>query len=190
MKRAVVVASLLAISLAGISLSEAAVIKKWSFEPAVHFGFIQTDADMRIDSSTISGGSLALSIFPSFQVEVIADSFDAEWERSPYDDSNFKNDYKGLRLIGTFRAQDDVRTMPYIVAGAGIVETTFDRGGDLRTLEDDATYGEIGFGVRAFLWRTVNVRGEVALKQSRTVEVTQSNVAFTVYLSAFFFGAE
>ncbi len=198
MKRGVVVASLLAVLLAGVSHSDAAVVKKWSFEPAVHFGALQSDKDLNIESATIAGGSLALSVFPSFQVEVFADSFEAEMESSPFDDSNYKNEYRGLRLIGTFRAQDDVRVMPYVVAGAGLVDTEIDRGGGRRIIEDDGGYGEIGLGARIFLWKTLSLRGEVALRQSRTKavphervrDVTQSNVAFTVYLSAFFFGSE
>lgn len=198
MKRGVVVASLLAVLLAGVSLSEAAVVKKWSFEPAVHYGVVQSDKDMNIGSATLIGGSLAFSIFPSFQVEVFADSFEAELESSSFDDSEYTNEYRGLRLIGTFRAQEDVRVMPYIAAGAGYVDTEIDRGGGRRILEDDGGYGELGVGVRAFLWKTLNVRGELALRQSRTLaipreqtrEVTQSNIFFTVYLSAFFFGSE
>lgn len=198
MKRGVVVASLLAVLLAGVSFSDAAVIKKWSFEPAVHFGALQSDKDINIASATIAGGSLALSIFPSFQVEVFADSFEAELDSSPFDDSNYKNDYRGLRLIGTFRAQEDVRVMPYIAAGAGLVDTELDRGDGRKIIKDDGGFGEVGLGARIFLWKTLTLRGEVSLRQSRTKaypherirDVTQSNVAFAVYLSAFFFGSE
>lgn len=190
MKRAVIVASLLALALAGIQSSEAAVIKKWSVEPAIRASLYTTDADLAIEDTSSFGGSLAFSVLPAFQVELLADEFDAESEDIDKDDTEYKNKYKGIRALGTFLAQEDVRVMPYVGAGYGKVETTFDKGGGRPVLEDDSsTYGEFVLGARVFVWKTLNLRGEFSLKQHRSLDQTQTNTAFSIYLSTFFFGA-
>jgi opacity protein-like surface antigen len=191
MKRCLVVAVLLAIALAGIQSPEAAVIKKWSVEPAVRGSFYTTDKDLAVDNDTTFSGSLAFSVLPSFQVELFADELNAESLEIEREDTEFTNEYQGIRLIGTLRAQEDERVLPFVGAGYGKVKTTFDRGGDKVLLEDDSSpYFEFTLGARVFVWKSMNIRGEFSLKQHRSLERTQTNTAFSIYLSAFLFGSK
>jgi hypothetical protein len=202
MKRGVIVACLCMLTISGVSVSEAA-IRQWSFEPSVYGGFVMADADLMVDNDSTLGVRLALSVLPAFQIEAFADSYETKRADSNRSGTSFKEDYVGLRLFGTFLAKEDGRVKPFISVGAGTVNTEFDKLGDTTIAnpdpngpvrirpdpeKDEATFGEFALGARIFLWRTFNIRPELALRQTRTVGVTHTNVQFTLSVSAFFFG--
>jgi len=187
MKRGVLVACAVAVLLGGLSSSEAA-IRRWSGEVGIHGGYEKMDADLEVKDDWIYGATLGLSVFPAFQVEAIFATVSTESAKSAYEGSDFSLDFTGLRLVGTFRAGEDSKVKPYVVAGGGTVKNTFDKGGTRPVDDDNAAYGEIGVGVRYFLWKDLDLRGEAGLRHLRTLGVTQSDFHFTVGVSFFFLG--
>lgn len=188
MKRAVVLAAVATVLFAAALPAQAGVIKKWSVGVGVHGGLEKVDGDTKWDDTLITGAQLGLAITPGFQVELLYASFTTE---DPGNDStgDITNDYTGLRFVGTFFAQEDTSVLPYVAAGVGTVETEieFDKAD---SVTDEATYGELSFGARVFVWKDLQVRGEVGFRQARTVEVTQTNAHVTVGVSYFFGGVE
>jgi len=183
MKRGVVLACALASLAFGASTSEAAAIRKWSVEAGVAGGYNKVDADAELQDSSISGIRVGLAIAPSFSVEAFIDSTSTESAQQVFAGSDFSQDSIGLRLIGTFRSTEDVKAMPYIVAGGGQIKTDFDPGTGAALESDEASFGEIGGGVRYFVWKGFSVRGEFAIRQYRTLDVTHADSLFTVGLS-------
>lgn len=195
MKRAAVLLFVAALVLAGISPANAEAIRKWSVEPAIHGGFVSLDADLKADDTTFTGASLSLTVHPAFQVEAISTTFSTESSLGA-SGNDYKQEMVGLRLIGTFLADQDVRTMPYIAAGGGKIKSTGDPGGNAtKTFEEEASYAEVAFGARVFVWKGFNVRPELGLQHSRTIDEigrdrTHTNFHFTVGLSWFLFGSK
>lgn len=194
MKRAAVLLFVAALVLAGITPADAA-IRKWSVEPAIHGGFVQTDSDLKADDTTFTGATLGLSVMPSFQVEVTSTTFSTESPSLGQSGNEYKQEMIGLRLVGTFLADQDVRSAPYIAAGGGKIKSTADPGGNKSTFEEEASYAEIAFGARIFVWKGFNVRPELGLQHARTIDIigrdrTHTNYHFTVGLSWLLFGSK
>jgi hypothetical protein len=190
MKRAVLLAAVVTLLLAGSFPAEAAVLKKWSVGVSAQGGFEKVDADTKWQDSTIAGARLGLSIRPAFQVEVSYDSFTTEPDEDDLGIGDITTTYTGLRFVGTFFAEEDVNVMPYVAAGVGKMETEMDLDTTGETLTDEHTYGELSFGARVFLWRTFHVRGELGFRQGRTFETTQTNTHLTVGFAYLFGGVE
>lgn len=190
MKRAVVLAAVATLLLAGTGPVEAAIVKKWSVGVSAHGGFDKVDDDTEWKDSTIAGARLALSILPSLQVEASLDRISTESDVSGSGVGDITTDYTGLRFIGTFFAEEDVNVMPYVAAGVGTQDTTIEFKDGSSDLSDEATYGELSFGARVFLWRQFHIRGEVGFRQSRNVDVTQTNTHITVGVAYLFGGVE
>lgn len=190
MKRAVVLAAVATLLLAGLSPAEAAIVKKWSVGVSAHGGFEKVDKNADWNDTLITGARLALSINPAFQVEASYDSFSTDSDDSDSPISDVTVDFTGLRFVGTFFAQEDMKVMPYVAVGVGIQDTKLEFSDGSDTITDDGTYGELSFGARVFLWRQLHIRAEAGFRQSRTVDVTQTNTHVTVGLAYLFGGVE
>lgn len=206
MKRGVVLAAVAALFLAGSAPAQATIVKRWSMNVGVMGGIEKVDENTMWEDTTIRGGRLGLAIMPGFQVEAAYDTFDTKRKTSVPVGADATNTYTGLRFVGTFFSQEDVKVLPYVVAGVGRVKSELTHKKQvltsppapqtpmLKTVEatwtDTATYGELGFGARVFLWKNLNVRGEVGFKQSRTLNITQTNTQVGITISYIFFGAE
>jgi opacity protein-like surface antigen len=190
MKRGIVLAAVAAMILAGFAPAEAAVIKKWSVETSVEGGYLKPDDGTGWEDTAITGARIGLSILPAFQVEASFNTFSANPNDPDAPNTDATTDYTGLRFIGSFLAQEDVKVLPYIAAGVGIVDSEIEPEDGGETESDDATYGELDFGARIFVWRNLNVRTEVGFRHSRTLKTTQTNVHLAVSASIFFGGVE
>ena len=194
MKRALVLPFVAALFLAGAAPADAA-IRKWSVEPAVHGAWMKIDKDLNVDDTSFSGVSLSLSVTPAFQVEAMTSTLTTESDFLDRSDDEYKQDMTGLRVIGTFLSDQDVRTMPYLAAGTGRIKTAADRGGNRAVFEDESSYSEVALGTRIFIWKDFNIRPELGLRHSRTINIagrdtTHANFYFSVGLSWFLFGSK
>ena len=190
MKRALVLAAVAALLVAGASPAEAAVIKKWSVDAGIHGGWDKIDGDTEWDSNFIAGARIGLSIMPALQIEL---SYDKISTQPNQDDAGFGDvtiEYTGLRFVGTFFAQEDVNVMPYVAAGVGIEDNEVELEDGSDSLTDDGTYGELTFGARVFVWKSLQIRPEFGFRQSNTLGITQTNAHLTVGVSYMFGGAE
>jgi hypothetical protein len=189
MKRGAVLTCAVVCLLAGSLPAGAGALRKWGVDVSVHGGFNKLDADSDIKESGVVGARLGLAVFPSFIVEGSFESTSSESERQALPDSDYSEDSYGLRAIGVFRAAEDVRVQPYVVAGGGITDVQFDPGLPGRAVEEDETqFQEVGAGARVGILKDLAVRGEVVVKHFRANHVTQSDIHFTVGISYFLFG--
>ncbi|HXI03100.1 MAG TPA: outer membrane beta-barrel protein [Candidatus Saccharimonadales bacterium] len=189
MKRGVVLAAVAALFLAASAPAEATIVKRWSMNVGVMGGIEKVDENTDWEDTTIRGARLGLAVKPGFQVEACYDTFDTKRKTAAPVGANATTTYTGLRFVGTFFSQEDVKVLPYVVAGVGRVKSEL-MPDDRKDVTDTATYGELGFGARVFLWKNLNVRGEVGFKQSRTLNITQTNTQVGITFSYLFFGAE
>jgi hypothetical protein len=207
MKRGVVLAAAAAaLFLASSAPAQATIVKKWSMNVGVMGGIDKVDENTKWEDTTITGGRLGLAVMPGFQVEAAYDKYDTKPKDSNAPHQDITTKYTGLRFVGTFFAQEDVKVLPYVVAGVGRVRSEVQEKKEVLTsppapqtpvmktlmitTTDDGTYGEMGFGARIFLWKNLNLRGEVGFRQSRTLDITQTNTTVGVTVSYIFFGAE
>ncbi len=190
MKRGALLPAVLTLTLAGLAPAEAAVIKRWSVSAGVLGGYEKLDKDAGRKDTGVFGGRLGLSILPSIQVEAVFDSFATDPQDEQDIQGEITTDYTGLRIVGTFFAEEDKRTLPYVTAGGGKVKAELepDDGSDKES--DDASYFEIGFGARTFVWRNLNISGELGFRHGRVLGITQTNTHLAVLASYFFGGSE
>lgn len=190
MKRAALPLSALAVLLSLVSAPQAA-LKKWSIEPSVHGAYYYIDKDAQLEHTTYGMGRLGLVIFPAFEVEATFEQVSTDSKEERFSNADWQSDFAGLRFLGTFRATEDEKVYPYIVAGVGKVKTTFDSGiAGQPEEEDSAVYDEVGFGARIFLWKQLNIRPEFALHHYRTLGQTETNARYSVGISYFFLGSK
>ena len=190
MKRAALPLSALAVLLSLVTAPQAA-LKKWAIEPSVHEAYYYIDKDAQLHHPTYGMGRIGFNVFPAFEVEATFESISTDSKEERFKNSDWQSDFSGLRFLGTFRATEDEKVYPYIVAGLGKVKTTFDSGiaGDPE-LKDNAVYDEIGFGARVFVWKQLNIRPEFSLHHYRTLGQTQTNARYSVGISYFFLGSK
>jgi len=194
MKRSAIFVFACALAVVGTVPADAA-IRKWSVEPSIYGALVKMDKDLDIDDTNLTGASLSLSITPAFQVEVLTSSLTSEGDPLGRPDEEYKQDMTGMRFIGTFQAEQEVRTMPYLAAGGGIIETTGDPGGNRPVATEEAGYAEVAAGVHVFLWKGLNVRSELGLRHARTIDITDhptthTNFYLSVGVSWFLFGSK
>jgi hypothetical protein len=195
MKRGLALAILFSIFILGLSPANAA-IRKWSVEPGIYGGPVLMDADLFVEDPIIFGGSLAFSVLPAFQVEIISSSLTADSQRdSARSGAELKMDTVGIRLLGTFLAEEDIRVMPVLGIGTGNIETEGTNGSGRRTFKKDASYSEAIFGARISLWRDINLRAAGVLRHGRTIDTSGSgtthvNFQVEIGVSVWLFGAK
>lgn len=190
MKRGALLPAVLTLVLAGFAPAEAAVIKKWSINAGVLGGFLKSDKDAGRKDTGVFGARLGLSIRPSLQVEAVFDSFATDPQDEQDLQGEITNDYTGLRVVGTFFAEEDKRTLPYVAAGGGRVKSELEPDDGSESESDDSSYWELDFGARVFVWKELNISGELGFRHARMLGITQTNAHLTVTASFFFGGVE
>jgi hypothetical protein len=184
MKRGAALLSL-AILLLFCSSADAA-IRKWSIDPGIYGGYDYIDGDADLDNTFFGGARIGLAVWPSLIFEVTFDSISTE--SSEFSDSDYTEDSYGIRLLGTFRAGEDVKVVPYVVGGYGVTDVQFDRGGNRGFEDDETSHEEIGAGVRYFITKDLSLRPEIIIKHFRAADVTHADVHYQVGVSYFLFG--
>ncbi len=190
MKRGALLPAVVILLLAGLAPAEAAVIKKWSIAAGLEGGFVKVDADSGLGDTFSMGGRLGLSIRPSIMIEGLFDTWTADPDADDDVQGEVTTDYTGLRLVGTFFAEEDKKTLPYVAAGGGVVnqERTPDDGSNSES--DEAGYGELAFGARVFLWKNLNLQAEAGFRHMRVLGGTQTNTHIALIASIIFGGTE
>jgi outer membrane protein with beta-barrel domain len=187
MKRGLVLASAFSLLLLNWSPSEAA-ISRWSLEVGALGGWNKIDADSGIKSKGTYGAEIGVSVLPSLMVGAIYESTSSESNRMALPNSDYTEKSYGLRLLGTFRSAEEVKSRPYIIAGVGKTDATFDPGTGAKTEDDRQSYEEIGAGAHYQITKLLHAGMEVTIKHFRVLGVTHSDAHIQVGLSIFLFG--
>ena len=178
----VLVVLLAVVMLAGSSRTDAAV-EKWTIDVGVDGFRAGFDNGLHVrDTWKGSGFRLGLVVRPAFQVEGIYTTVSTEVKGFP--GSEYKQDAKGLRVMAVFKAAEDVRVNPYMLAGAGVETTKLDLATPgLKKVKDDAFFEDAGLGARFAIWKGLHANAELFIRHQRTLKETSSNAIFTYGLS-------
>jgi hypothetical protein len=129
------------------------------------------------------GFRLGLVIHPAFQVEAVYTNLSTELKGAP--GSDYKQDALGLRVMAVFKASEDVRVNPYMLAGGGLENTKFNpaAGTGLKKGKDQAFFEDVGIGVRIAIWKGLHANSELFVRHQQTLGMTESNAFFTYGVS-------
>jgi hypothetical protein len=183
MKRGALLLLVPVVLLAGWSPSGAAV-EKWTIDAGVdgfHAGF-----DNGLHAKDIwkgKGVRLGLVIHPAFQVEAVYTSLSTEVKGAP--GSEYKQDAIGLRVMAVYKASEDVRVNPYMLAGGGLENTKFNPAAatGLKSGKDQSFFEDVGIGVRIAIWKGLHANSELFVRHQQTLGMTESNAFFTYGVS-------
>lgn len=182
-------AALLFLGILLVSCSSAeAAIRRWSIDPGIYGGYNYVDSDAELDNTFFGGARIGLAVWPSLIFEVTYDSISSKSIDQALSGSDYSEESYGIRLLGTFRAGEDVKVVPYVVGGYGVTDVQFDLGGNRGSRDDETSHEEIGAGVRYFVTKDFSVRPEIVIKHFRAADVTHADVHYQVGLSWFLFG--
>jgi len=188
MKRCALFLSVLLVVLVSWSTSSAAV-GKWSVELGAEGAFINPSAGLDLKQYNSHGLRAGLVLHPAFEVMATYDTTSPNSKVLP--NSDLTQDFMGLRVVGVFHAAEDTRVNPYMIAGGGILKTTFKSGvaGD-PTIDDKAFYEDVGAGLRFHVVKGLYANGEYFVRHYRTLEKTSSNSWYSFGFSWFLGGKQ
>lgn len=188
MKRGALLLLVVVVVLAGWSPSPAAV-RKWSVEVGAQGSYANFDNRLEVKNADALGFRLGFVVHPAFEIQALYDTLSTERKGPNLGNSEYSQDFIGLRVMGVFRGAEEARVNPYMIAGGGLVKTKFDSGASgFIARENTSEFGDAGVGLRIHIWKDLNANVEVLIRHLRTLDDTSSNTYVSAGVSWFLGG--
>jgi hypothetical protein len=169
----------LAVAILIAAWSPSMAVDRYSVELGVQGSFASLASNLNLDdtfSGSVRGGFV---LHPAFEIVAFYDTLSTQSNKPAARNSDYSQDFLGVRVQGVFRAAEESRINPYMFAGGGEVKTTFDPGlpGHVED-EDTASFEDVGGGIRIHIWKGLHANGEFFIRHLRTLDKTSSSPWF------------
>jgi len=187
MTRSVAVPLAVAVLLAAWSPS--AAVDKYSVELGGQLSLSRFSNNLDLKNTFPVGLRAGFVLHPAFEVVATYDTLGTESKNRLSRNSDYSQDFLGLRAQGVFRAGEESRINPYMFAGGGVAKTTFDSGlAGASKVDDKTSFEDVGAGLRIHIWKGLHANGEFFIRHLRTLDQTASNTWFSGGVSWFIGG--